>query len=275
MNSPTPVVPDSGIILSMEHEVKREDPGTHAARTERRAAVVCLMFFLAGWMALLLPPLAGVDGMRGGYALCFVGIFTIVASFVAILFYRDRAGVAARMNDPTIRLAHWQYSADEWKEIVREEKGGNGAAVLGGFALAALFLLIGFIVFLFDPPENGLFLAIMGGLAVLFALVGVVSMFAHNHRADRARPEVLISQEGLWFLGVLYTWNRKGIARLEQVRLLDETPALLVFTLRQIGGGGRLNAVRYQLLEVAVPVPRGEEDHAAEIAAVFGMQQEE
>jgi hypothetical protein len=62
---------------------------------------------------------------------------------------------------------------------------------------------------------------------------------------------------------------------LERVRLLDETPALLVFTLRQIGGGGRLNAVRYQLLEVAVPVPRGEEDLAAEIAAVFGMQQEE
>lgn len=275
MNLAVPVVPDSGIILTMEREAKRRESGNHAARAERRAAGICLVFFLAGWLAILLPPLTGVDGTRGGYALFFVGVFVVVSSFVAFLFYLDRACVAVRMTESSLLLARWQYSPAEWKEIVREEKGGNGAAVLGGFALAALFLLIGFIVFLFDPSENGLFLAIMGGLALLFALVGVVSMFAHNRRADRARPEVLISREGLWFLGVLYTWNRKGIARLEQVRLLDETPALLVFTLRQIGGGGRLNPVRYQLLEVAVPVPRREEDHAAEIAAVFGIQQEE
>ena len=241
-----------------------------ATRRERRAAVVCLAIFLAGWLVILLPPLAGADGMRGGYALFFVGIFVVISSFVAFLVFWDRAGVASRMRDPSMQLAHWHYSSTEWKAIVRKEKGGNGAAVLGGFALAVLFLLIGLIVFLFDTSENGLFLAIMGGLAVLFALVGFAAMRAHNRRADRARPEAILSREGLWYLGVLYTWNRKWIARLEQVRLMTGSPAVLVFTLRQIGSGGRFIPVRYQWVEIAVPVPRGEEDQAMEIAAGYG-----
>ena len=118
-----------------------------ATRRERRAAVVCLAIFLAGWLVILLPPLAGADGMRGGYALFFVGIFVVVSSFVAFLVFWDRADVASRMRDPSMQLAHWHYSSTEWKAIVREEKGGNGTAVLGGFALAVLFLLIGLIFF--------------------------------------------------------------------------------------------------------------------------------
>jgi hypothetical protein len=79
-------------------------------------------------------------------------------------------------------------------------------------------------------------------------------------RNRRSPGQVVISSNAVWLSGVLHTWKGWG-AKLESVRLREETPAILEIVYSSPNRTGRQNTT------VRVPVPRGQEktaQHAVE-----------
>ena len=78
-------------------------------------------------------------------------------------------------------------------------------------------------------------------------------------RNRRAQGEVLISSEAVWLSGTLHTWKGWG-AKLESVRLREETPAILEIVYSTPNRTGRQNTT------VRVPVPMGQQMAARQVA---------
>ncbi len=236
---------------------------------EKRSARISLAVMILGILALVVPSAIQADMMQWGFAVSFLGAVLAITAFFVFLMFRGRVRVRDRMFDPRNILAHWQYDREYWVQVVREEHGDVGISKIAGFVLAGVFLLIGIVVFAADPDDTGLFLVIMGGLAVLFVFVGFLAARAAKRRIDTALPEAIISREGLLFKNVLYTWNARKIAYLESVCFHPTEPSMLLFVIRQLSGGGAVNAVRYHPMEVAVPIPPGQEPTADQVVRFF------
>jgi hypothetical protein len=116
------------------------------------------------------------------------------------------------------------------------------------------------IFFLADRKAGGVVLLVMLGLiAVTGALAfGVPRLALARNR--RAQGEAVISPDAVWLSGAMHTWKGWG-AKLESVRLREETPAILEIVYSTPNRTGRQNTT------VRVPVPRGQEKTAQQVAA--------
>ena len=235
---------------------------------EHKSAIIALGIMLAAILAAVLPSVIQADMMQWGYAVSFIGVFIALSAFVVFLMFRGRATVRSHMLDPQKVLARWEYSKEFWTELVSEDQSDAGIGKIGGLALAGIFALIGFAVFLADTHDHGLFLILMLGIALFFVFVGFASSRAAKRRIENSLPEAVISREGLFFKNILYTWNARKVAYLESVGISPEQPTALVFGIRQLSRGWS-NSVRYQLLEVSVPIPPGQEQAAEEIVRIL------
>ena len=124
-----------------------------------------------------------------------------------------------------------------------------------------------------DTAENKLFLLIMLGIAIFFVLIGLLSAILEKRRVEATLPEAIITKEGLFFKNILYTWNAKAISYLESVSLHPDSPASLLFILRQLSGGN-LSMAHYHKFMLPVPIPPGEEEQALKIISYFKLQKQ-
>jgi hypothetical protein len=67
-------------------------------------------------IGIILLGIIGMDGFKGGYALSFFGGFVEIIGIISGIMF----GRMARLQDQLLRkeniLAHWTYSADEWRQ---------------------------------------------------------------------------------------------------------------------------------------------------------------
>jgi hypothetical protein len=219
-----------------------------------------VLVFIAGVVAALLPSLTGMDMMRNGYGLtCLAGFVAMVALIAALVFFSRAAawGKLARGQDV---LAHWTYGDAEWQAYAQlefEEESTDKRNLW--LVLAGIALLVGAIFFLADREAGGVVLLVMLGLvAVTGALAFGLPRLALA-RNQGAPGEVVISSEAVWLSGTFHTWKGWG-ARLESVRLREETPAILEIIYSTPNRTGRQNTT------VRVSVPMGQQMAARQVA---------
>lgn len=222
---------------------------------------------VAGALLLIVPSIAGVDGMDGGFALAAFGLLLLITGVITLGLMLPRA---ARMRDMLAErnlLAHWTYDSvqmDEEAERIQEQwserNRGLFLIVLGWMVV----ITAGFVVFMLIAGESDalpLFLGIMGGvtLVVAAAAFGMPALMARQAR--RSRQEALIAEGAVSFGGSLYTWGSR-FEVLDEVRLLDDDRGRrLAFHLRS-RSGPYLQFLPYL---VEVPIPPGQEPVAAEV----------
>jgi DNA-binding transcriptional regulator of glucitol operon len=236
---------------------------------ERKSANTSLILMIIGILAAALPTLLKADMNRWGFGVSFMGGMLAVTTFFVFLMFNGRAKVRDRMFGQQNILAHWQYSKEFWDQITKEDQKDSGVGKVFGFVFFGIFTLIGIIVFVTDPEENGVFLLIMLGIGVFFILIGFLSVRAEKKRISESLPEAIIAQEGLFYKNTLYTWNSKNIAYLESVSFHPQEPSTLLFALRQLSGGR--GTVRYHPFSISIPIPPGQEQTAINIIRYFNM----
>ncbi len=230
---------------------------------ERNVAIVCLVILIAAVAASVMPFIASMDMMQGGYALaCVAGFFAVVALIAALVFFA-RAATWDRLARGQDVLAHWTYGEAEWQaysqadlEAEKTEKRNLWLVVAG------IALLVGVIFFLADQRGGGVVLLVMLGLIMVTGALAFGMPRLTLARNRRTQGEAVISSDAVWLSGALHTWKGWG-ARLESVRLREETPASLEIVYSSPSRAGRQNTT------VRVPVPRGQEKTAQHVVEYF------
>jgi hypothetical protein len=230
---------------------------------ERKVAVVCLVIFIAAVAASVLPFIASMDMLRSGYALtCVAGFFAVSALIAALVFFARAATWDALARGQDV-LAHWTYGEAEWQAYSRAEfeeektEKRNLWMVMAGIAL-----LVGVIFFIGDRRGGGIVLLVMLGLILVTGALAFGLPRLTLARNRRSQGEALISSNAVWLSGALHAWKGWG-AKLESVRLREETPAILEIVYSSPNRTGRQNTT------VRVPVPRGQEQAAQQVVEYF------
>ena len=234
---------------------------TQADNPDRKIAIVCLLICITAAAGAVMPSLVGMDMMQSGYALtCLAGFFAMSA-LVATLVFWARASAWDRLAQGQDVLAHWTYTEAErqaYAQVEFEEESTDKRNLW--LVLVGIALLIGVIFFLADQRGGVVVLLVMLGL------IGVTGALAFGMprlalaRNRRAQGEAVISSNAVWLSGAMHTWKGWG-AKLESVRLREETPAILEIVYSTPNRTGRQNTT------IRVPVPRGQEKTAQQVVA--------
>lgn len=225
-------------------------------------------FLAAGFAGMTAWPFVyGTGGSGAAYASILVGgVFFFGALAGMGLFGRQilllREMVAGR------HLAHFTYEPEEWLRYVRwnfgQETERKKALWILIFAVS-LVVGLGFVIVLRDAASVGVFVVLMGLMAVLWLLAVGLPRLAR--RRDLHRPgQVYVGRRAVYLNGTVHSWGMLG-SRLESVKM-EDTPLphiLLVYSVLMISGR-ILYFFRHQV-PVRIPVPRGQ-DGAAVVRAL-------
>jgi len=231
-----------------------------------------LVLALVGGLLMLLPPLVGMDGFDGGFALQFLGLFVLLTGLVTAVIFAYRARRLESMFRGMEMLAHWVYDPRQKQEQARRDLATTKARnrmlllIVAVFVLACtlLFVLIGVL----EGEEDNMpeFVAIMAGVLAVVAAFALAMPYLQYRRALRSSGEAIIASNGLYLNGVLHTWNAP-LALMESVNLVvDGGQARLLFNLRSLS---QTSAEGYEDYIVEVPVPPGEEATARRVEEHF------
>jgi len=195
---------------------------------------------LIGLAGIVLPPLAGVSGMGGGYALACVGLFILIAGLVTALVYLQRARGLARILAGDGTLARWIYTeAESQCQIDNEFRGSVTQNRALYFIMVAWFVVIVGALVAYDYHQNQeVNWPFAGGMLLIVLLLGIVAWVSPRvlrRRAYRGGREVIIGRSGLVLSGVLHSWAAP-LSRLSEVSLVEDSlQTALEFSIRSAG----------------------------------------
>lgn len=228
---------------------------------------VTLALLALGLAMMLLPVALDLDMMNGGAASLFIGLFLFVCCLILLPFFQKRAVIMRQIHRQEGVLAWWRYPAAAWEKEKKKQIGELGAMRLGGFALAALFALIGLIVFFMDVEEMGAFLLIMLGIGAFFILFTQLAAIVSAKRLETTEDEAVIHTDGLFYRGSLTSWG--GMNRLEAVGWDPGNPSMLVFCYRQFQRHGMKRTF------ARIPIPEGCEQQAVSLVETYRLPLDE
>jgi hypothetical protein len=221
---------------------------------------------------MVIIPLATdwIDIFNGGGAMAFVGLVMAVTSIIVGFLYLKRASQYDKIQSGGQVLARWTYDPQTWSTYTEEEHVRDRKARWGLFAFIAIISLVvgaGFSIYLVvtdqDMPWFGLLVSL--GIIVIIAITAAATSFAeYTRNKSRRQGEVIISDDGVIFNGVLHAWKSPGAA-LESVSWEDGHPPVIVFAYS--GPSGTARGTWY----ARVPVPRGHDDEARRIIDRFNV----
>jgi len=238
--------------------------------SEITGSIVGIMITAAGGLLILLPFLADIDMMGGGYALQAVGLFFILIGLVTAGILGHRAVRLNSIFSGKKLLAHWVYDPAQVEKQAQRERQGTKKANLSLFLVMAGFMLACIILFTAYGYASGQgdsmpwFIGGMVGVLLLLAAFAFGMPYVQYRRAMRSTHEAVIAENGLYVNGALHIWNAP-LAGLDGVSLIEDgVEARLIFSFRYRAGIGATEAYT-----VEVPVPRGQEKAARRVEEHF------
>lgn len=202
---------------------------------QRTAIRAGLMLGIISLTLLFLPPIAGIDGMDGGFALQFFGFFVLIMTIVVIVIYGRMGRMYARLANFESILAHWQIGKDEYASFIKYDIAEN----IKGFKLMRksifiISLVVGAILII-AGLEADIIAYIIGGLILLIWIVSFLAISGQKRKAGRDGADIILSKDGGIINGELHNWSKMGSAL-------------------EGGGIGELDGKQY-VLEIAYSVP--------------------
>ena len=218
-------------------------------------ALVGLGLMLAPWMSDAYDQALG----NGAFALMFVGAIAGVTAFVMVFFFRARNRYRRALLADRGLLAHWQYSADEWRTFAGEERIRQAREQGHLLKITAIIMVVVGVPFVIADREAGLWVA-----AVLFAvwiLCWIVARLSRGSQAATRRgpvPEARLGADALLLGNDLHVWRGWGNSLDGCAVEAGPPPCLAVAYSAPAGRGPR------RQVTVRVPIPPGREAEAAE-----------
>jgi len=236
---------------------------------QRRLAVVWFVIAAVGFLMIVLPIPLGLDELHGGFAVGFLGFILLPASVMTGIICVQRARQLDRLVSGENLIAHWKYSAEEWKQYIEtEHRSGKRERWRLFYLITVITVIVCFAFAIFRPESLMVVLVILPLLLALLLLVVLVVTTMRYRRSRNRVGEVFIGKDGVYLNGLYHSWKTVG-GRLEKVSCVWGRGAYIEFrysSRRAYARGGYM---------VRVPVPQGQEDLAKKVAAQFGEFEKE
>jgi F0F1-type ATP synthase assembly protein I len=232
---------------------------------ENTGVIVGVVLIVVGIAMMVVPGLAGMDGMNGGYALGFAGMFLIIVGLIVAAVYWRRAATARHILAGENQIVYWTYEPDEWRRYAEQEFALDVREKRGLYWLVVAIMVVIGLVFIIADPEAGIWVAaVLAGVAVLLAFFAFVMPRLAHRRRLRVPGEAIIAAEGVYLAGSLHVWRQLG-SQLTRVSIVGENPAMIEFQIEAPTQTGT------QVYPVRVPIPRGQEAMAQQVVAHFSI----
>jgi hypothetical protein len=219
----------------------------------RRTALVWTAILLLGLIIIFIPPIIGLDGFDGGYAVSTVGFFIAFMGLVAAIIYFRLATSLDRITRDEIILAHWTYSSEEWKQYTEEEHREDASGKRNLFFLVAIIAVVVGIIFYAVVRENPLIIAVAG----LSAYFSTLATYLNN---KKHLGETYLALDGVYLNRQVHIWKGMG-NQLEEIGVDNEklNSPLLTITYSSPGTNARNSYT------VRIQIPPGQEASAESI----------
>ncbi len=222
---------------------------------------------VAFWLLLtcigsaFVPAWAGMDMMRGGFAMISFCVFFAIVAGVTWLVFRRRARILDRFLSGRDVLATWQVPPETWTRHVAVdlEAEKQGKKVL--FLITAFWCaLIGGGFALFADEGGGIVALVLAG--VLLILVPFAFWLPRRRAARLARStaSVIVGRDGVLVGGELHDWKLAGSFFCEAAIDDSTDPNTLRFDYAYLSPRAGLVPV-----EVRAPIPPGKEAEARRV----------
>ncbi len=224
-----------------------------------------------GILLVMMPEMTGMDMMKSGFGMMFIGFFVITLGLITAIVFGQRARQLNRILANEHILARWIYSEDQFRQQVEQAYTEQVSTNRSTFMIMlAWFIVIGgaFMGFslLQDGEINGLFVGIFFGTLVLLGLVAFFAPILARQQALRASREVIIAHSGLVLDGTLHTWV-KPLNKLAGVQYqTDAAGHNLLFEIHYLS---RTSITATESYTVTVPVPTSHHLQAQKVVEYF------
>ncbi len=232
---------------------------------KRKIANRSLIVMVIGLLMIFLPMNLGLDGMDGGFALAVFGGLIAITALITYFIYMRLAREQDQLMSGANVLAHWKYTAEQWRMYAEIDYREDKAAKTMLFWIVAGFALFFGIIFAVFGDEGGVYvLYVMLALIAIIAIVAKLSAQTTYKRNLSRIGEVLLSEHSALINGQLHVWNLLN-ARLTDVRLVEYEQMNMLeveYIVPQRNADAQYTA--------RIPIPYGQEAEAEKVANEIG-----
>jgi len=189
-----------------------ESSNQHAIKNKPRTIAIIFTVLLSGFIFLIfLPPIIGLEGMDGGFAVSLVSAFLAISSLIVAIVYFQLAQKFKRITSGDNLIAHWRYEREEWLKFTEKEykyeKNKNRMLLL----FIGIIALVVFIVFvLFNPDTGRIMLMALLGLMALLAIFAFLVPWLNYKARKKSSYELYLSKKGVYIGGSFHVWGFLG-----------------------------------------------------------------
>jgi energy-coupling factor transporter transmembrane protein EcfT len=189
-----------------------ESSNQHTIKNKPRTVAIIFTVLLFGFIFLIfLPPIIGLEGMDGGFAVSTASLFLAISSLIVAIVYFQLAQKFKRITSGDNLIAHWRYEREEWLKFTEKEykyeKNKNRMLL---FLIGVIALVI-FIVFaLFNSDTWHIILMVLLGLMALLAIFAFLVPWLNYKARKKSSYELYLSKNGVYIGGSFHVWGFLG-----------------------------------------------------------------
>ena len=214
----------------------------------RNIAIIFTVFLFVFIFLIFLPPIIGLEGMDGGFAVSLVSAFLAISSLIVSIIYFQLAQKFKRITSGDSFIAHWRYEREEWLKFTEKEykyeKNKNRMLLL----FIGVIALVVFIIFsLVNHDSWRIMLVVWLGLMALLSIFAFLVPWLNYKARKKSSYELYLSKNGVYIGGSFHVWGFLG-SKLEGV-VFDENEMQIILNYSYFTRTGPSNEL------VHIPVP--------------------
>lgn len=229
----------------------------------RKVAVYCWIGTVFGVVMFIYPLAFPIEAYGAGFALLFGAVVVMLSAVVSGIVFTRLAGKFDALFSDEGLLAHWTYSPEEWTRYTEVEHQRNKAGKRRLFFLiAGIAVVVGAALSIVNQEIWRAMTMGTAGLIAFMAIVAYISVLSEHRRNRRHLGEAYIGTGGAVLNRDIHYWKLPASFLHSVIYREGDDPYLELEYSGQAGYGRGLYTAR-------IPVPRGHEEEAREVAAAL------
>lgn len=234
---------------------------TFFENNQNKIMMLGLFITLTGIILLILPPIIGLDGFNGGFALQFISVALIIPiGITTAIMYRKRANALTKILNGQELITYWKYGKEEWLKYAEDEyardKSDKNIIFIILIIISAVVMSV-FFVAAKDKHAALIVAMVLIGIIIFIKILVLITTKARYIHNKNNIGDVYIGKIGVYLNKRLHTWGVflswfEGAVYNKKTKCIEITYSIFA---RQ---GKDYNTVR-------VPVPKGKEKEAEKV----------
>ena len=181
-------------------------------KNKPRIFAIIFTWLLAGFIFLIfLPPLIGLEGMNGGFAVSVISFFFSIMCLIVVIINFQIAKKFNKITSGDNLILHWTYENSEWQKFTEKEYKYEKRKKRMLLLIMGIIIFVIFVIFAVINPEVAYAMIISAiGLVVLLAIFAFLVPWLNYKNRKKNSGELYLSKNGVYIGGFFHVWKFLG-----------------------------------------------------------------